>query len=166
MHSHQTEDVVSGGLGDFSFLIFQLWVNGFFCCRFFFFNIFLCLVQYLKESKVRFLISWMCRVNRKHPAGSPDHQTESASPRDGPENLPRLTQETYPAPPFCPARPAALVLHSSSTEMSLRGQLMPLWPASSQTCICSYWLKTKHLTNIWLRIFFVSMKINFIYYIS
>lgn len=74
----------------------------------------------------------MWRVYRKHPAGSPDHQTESAFTGDGPENLPRLTQETYPAPPFCPACPAALVLHSSSTEVNLRGQLTPLWPASCQ----------------------------------
>lgn len=74
----------------------------------------------------------MCRVYRKHPAGAPDHQTEPASTRDGPENLPRLAQETCPAPPFCPACPAALVRHSGSTEMNLLGQLTALCSASCQ----------------------------------
>lgn len=62
-------------------------------------------------------------VFRKHPAGSPDHQTESAAAHDGPKNLPRPTQETSPAPPLGPACPAALILLSSSTEMTLRDQL-------------------------------------------
>lgn len=82
-------------------------------------------------------------VFRKHPAGSPDHQTESAAAHDGPENLPRLTQEASPAPPLCPARPAALILHSSSTEMNHDGRLCPcdLFPryiSTSKKCICSY----------------------------
>lgn len=97
---------------------FELWV------------LFLHFVPCLAEHECKVLISWMCRVCRKHPAGSPDHQTESASTRHGAEDFPRLAQEAYPA---------ALVLHSGSTEVNPPGQLtLALDTRTSQTRTCSY----------------------------